>query len=101
MGLESTSGTWWPRLSAIAFMGALSMAAPRAGAQISFSNLATEAGIAAKCASHGGSRGDENGDGSANPPVKWPSSRLDTYNNVAAEPVDVATEPAGLPQTDY
>jgi hypothetical protein len=101
MLFDATSGTWWPRLSAIAFIGALSTAAPRAGAQISVSNLSAQAGITSECASHAASWGDVNGDGRVNLQVKWPSDRLDTYNKVAADQIHIATEPAGVQQANY
>jgi hypothetical protein len=58
----STSGAWW-HLSALAAVAALSLAAPRAGAQISFSNVSTATGITTRSSSYGASWGDVNGDG--------------------------------------
>ncbi len=63
MNLESASNACWPRACAFAFIVGLSMAAPRAGAQISFSNVSTAAGITSKSVSYGASWGDVDGDG--------------------------------------
>ncbi len=57
------SGSWGTRLSAVGCLLALSMVAPRAGAQISFANVSTASGITTKSVSYGASWGDVNGDG--------------------------------------
>ena len=55
MTFQPTSGAWWARLSAIALIVAMAVAAPPAGAQISFSNVSTAAGITTKSVSYGAS----------------------------------------------
>jgi hypothetical protein len=63
MVIRSTSGAWWLRLSTIASLVFISTLGSPAGAQISFSDVSTAAGITSRSVSYGASWGDVNGDG--------------------------------------
>ena len=63
MACSFTSSVRRWRLAAVAVVAALICAAPEAGAQITFADVSTAAGITSKSVSYGASWGDVNGDG--------------------------------------